>query len=431
MENILEFTLCLIELSIIYFLGYRLFQPRFKYTLASSVGFVLIGTTVLFLFGDLSVAVKNIGLLIWLTVSFSVLFSDKFYIQIVLILLFQYILSIIDIIVGNFFSLVFGEQFTEVFYRSFTNRLILCLFIKALNFIAIYLIYRLLRQSIVSTRRREWLQFDLISLAFVIISVLFTEFYIETTQNHLNTILFFILSTAFFALSIMITYFFSEICVGIQREKRLYFLEYSNSLLEQQIALQNQSAEQINKLRHDMKNHILNITALYKNGANRDAVLMLNDLSANLENTLPQLSETTGNVTIDTILSCKAAVCKSKNIIFNCHTETVSEINIKPIDISSVIGNILDNAIEAAKQCENPTIKFQIFIYKKYLTIISENTFINPPVLIGEHLKTTKNNSDTHGYGTEIIKEICCKYNGKYQWEITENSFKSIAIMEV
>ena len=180
-------------------------------------------------------------------------------------------------------------------------------------------------------------------------------------------------------------------------------------MLEQQIALQNQSAEQINKLRHDMKNHIFNITALYKNGADKDAVRMLSDLSANLENTFPQLSETTGNVTIDTILSCKAAVCKSKNIIFNCHTETVSEINIKSIDLSSVIGNILDNAIEAAKQCENPTIKFQIFIYKKYLTIISENTFINHPVLIGERLKTTKKNSDTHGYGTEIIKEICCK----------------------
>ena len=52
-------------------------------------------------------------------------------------------------------------------------------------------------------------------------------------------------------------------------------------------------------------------------------------------------------------------------------------------------------------------------------------------MLIGERLKTTKKNSDTHGYGTEIIKEICCKYNGKYQWEIAENTFKSIAIMEI
>ena len=431
MENFLELSLCLIEFTIVYFFGYRLFKSRYKYTCASLTGFALIGTVLLFLFGDLSVAIKNIGLFVWLTASFSLLFRDKLYIKVAFILLYQYILSIIDIITGNFFSLIFGERFTEVFYRSFANRLILCLFIKALNFMIIYLIYKLMRQSIVSTRRKEWLQFDGISLVFVIISVLFMEFYMETTQSRLNTVLFFILSTAFFALSMMITYFFSAICIGIQREKRLYFLEYNNSLLEQQIALQNQSAERLNKLRHDIKNHIIGVAALYKNGNNADAAQMLNELSMSLENTATQLSNTTGNVTIDTILACKAAVCENKNIFFKCHVETVSKIDIKPIDVSSVIGNILDNAIEAAEQCENPQIKIQIFIYKKYLTIISENSFAQSPMLVGEHLKTTKANTEMHGYGTEIIKEICDRYNGKYQWEINGNIFKSIAIMEV
>ncbi len=96
--------------------------------------------------------------------------------------------------------------------------------------------------------------------------------------------------------------------------------------------------------------------------------------------------------------------------------------------MSSLLSNLLDNAIEAAQQTETSYIKFEIFKYKAYYDICVENSFMgkNSIVHSGFHLLSTKSNSVMHGYGTQIIEDIARKYDGDSTWNGEEADYKSV-----
>ena len=72
----------------------------------------------------------------------------------------------------------------------------------------------------------------------------------------------------------------------------------------------------------------------------------------------------------------KYAICKRQGIDFKLTCEPLPKLNISEIDPSSLISNILDNAITAAEKTEKPQVKISILTRGDYLNIVSENTYI-------------------------------------------------------
>ena len=102
--------------------------------------------------------------------------------------------------------------------------------------------------------------------------------------------------------------------------------------------------------------------------------------------------------------------------------------NIQSSDLSSVLFNILDNAIEACRSSESaePYLSLSLTTSKGFLSILVRNS--KNPQTVFDHT-TTKKDSLNHGLGLSIIEDICHKYDGSWQWNDCGNTFESVILL--
>ncbi len=169
--------------------------------------------------------------------------------------------------------------------------------------------------------------------------------------------------------------------------------------------------EEMNKIRHDMKNHLQCVSALIAENEYEKADKYIADIIKNKMNFgIKQIN--TGNRVIDAISNTKLMQCSKENIstIINASKITTS---VDDIDMCSLLGNVFDNAIEACRKLEEGReIYFQINQNKEYLNIIVKNHIKGSVIKNNPMFKTTKKQKGIHGYGIKTIKDIVKKYNG-------------------
>lgn len=90
---------------------------------------------------------------------------------------------------------------------------------------------------------------------------------------------------------------------------------------------------------------------------------------------------------------------------------------IDDMDLYILLENLCDNAIEAAAQSNNPTIKLQISEDNGNLCIYIGNTTSDNVLKNNPHMNTTKKDKNMHGFGIMNIRDIIDKYNGTINYE--------------
>lgn len=185
------------------------------------------------------------------------------------------------------------------------------------------------------------------------------------------------------------------------------------------------SQNEIKRIRHDMKNTYLALSAEIKNG-NIDVVLkQIND---NLDTLNPfcQVIDT-GHPAIDTIIETKLNICNELNIHTNITYSYKTKINTNEFEIAIVLGNILDNAIEACKTntLKNKEILGLISVDNQNISINIKNTAIK-----SNGFKTSKPNKTFHGIGLKSISHIAKQHNGYAKFSFENNVFTSFVILD-
>lgn len=293
-----------------------------------------------------------------------------------------------------------------------------------------YAFYKLLNKIDKNIKSKFWVLFAVAMFVFLSITTAFLKIYPNTEQNFASTIMYTALTILFFAMSIIVIYFYTEISKGYQRDSKLFLLENNFNSLMEQIIVQKQSSEKTKKIRHDMKNHLTNIRFLIDSGETTAAMSLLDQVTDNVNKIVSETIDT-GNSFVDAVLLSKTAVCREKNIDFSCSVQPLENIKIDAVDLSSLLSNLLDNAVEAAAQTTEPFVRLTITKYNAYYTICVENSYMGKKSLkesVGA-LISTKSDKAPHGYGTRIISDIAQKYDGNYSWEAQESRFISTVIM--
>ena len=135
----------------------------------------------------------------------------------------------------------------------------------------------------------------------------------------------------------------------------------------------------------------------------------------------------TENIVANLVLADKKEVAESKGIHFSVKADIPENIEIENVDICSVLGNILDNAIEACEKIEEKDKRFIIvksMMKDGYWFIKVENSFVVDLQKSGKNmLETTKKDRSNHGLGTRIIKDIARKYDGEGIFEQKDDRF--------
>ncbi len=167
---------------------------------------------------------------------------------------------------------------------------------------------------------------------------------------------------------------------------------------------------------HDIKNHLMQI----RNLENMDEVRSYID---GIYPTVERFNRTgiSKNKILDLIISKYAILCEKKNIKFSVDVKTANLSYIDDTDLSSLMNNLLDNAIEAAEKADGGFVRVNIFSKNDTCDgLIIKNTCSALPITEGGRLKTTKPDKSLHGIGMDSINKILKKYNAVYDRKYDE-----------
>ncbi len=187
--------------------------------------------------------------------------------------------------------------------------------------------------------------------------------------------------------------------------------------------------DNLRKLRHDMNNHV----GLIRNYVYTKNYIGLKEYVDQLYVDLDKANDIViaENKILSVILNLKKKQAREQEIDFQSMI-TADNINMQEKDITALIGNILDNAIEgAAKSKDKKYIDFFIQKTESGCVISCENSVGEKPVIRRGKLISSKNNVSYHGIGTESIKSIVMKYRGEVKFDFDDNTFSVRVIMPV
>ena len=183
------------------------------------------------------------------------------------------------------------------------------------------------------------------------------------------------------------------------------------SLQEEEIRTLHQN---VRRLKHDMKNHMM-VLASYLNSNDYEAAKTYTSEILDKLNAMHSYIET-GNSLLNHILNEKLELARNGGISILAEIETLSFANMRSIDFSALLTNLLDNAIEASQKEERPELRIRIAAERGYQTIRVKNRITGSVLKSNPNLETTKEEKDLHGMGIRQIQEIVDNYNGMYDF---------------
>ena len=216
-----------------------------------------------------------------------------------------------------------------------------------------------------------------------------------------------------------------------EAEKELARLKSEQAeLLERDYTTLNQAYSVNAKLFHDFHNHIGVLRQFLKNEKYQEAAAYLDEL----QEPLREMTDTvwTGDETIDYLINSKMAAAADRQISLQAEVEFPRHTNIRSADLSAILGNLLDNALEAAEKVNPPeqrTISLTIRRIHQMLVIKVENHFAE--TIRAEHgqLKTTKTQKGLHGWGLKSAQAAAAKYDGTVSTDYEDGLFRAVATL--
>ena len=182
-----------------------------------------------------------------------------------------------------------------------------------------------------------------------------------------------------------------------------------------------ESSQLVNQRFHDLK-HQLDVLALEDDADKRK--IYLSQLRKGI--TQYRSAVKTGNAIADVILTRKNTYCIQNKITFTCIADGALLNMIETMDLCSLLGNALDNAIESSLKIadtEKRLINLRIAQKANFILFSLENYIEAPPSFEGGLPKTTKSDQQQHGYGLKSIDYIANKYNGSLTVGVKDNWF--------
>ena len=177
---------------------------------------------------------------------------------------------------------------------------------------------------------------------------------------------------------------------------------------------------------HDTKNHLQAIRNLIDD---ENVIEYLERLTDDLNKYSRHASS--GNHNLDVIINKYITECEIKGISFDYDVRLSNLSSVQMFDLVSILGNLLDNALEAAEKSAGKSIYLQTDHRNTYDVIIVTNSCDTKPVTQGNVLKSSKANKKQHGLGIKSIKSALKNYDGDYNWEYNEQNKEFISTVMI
>lgn len=428
--ELIDIGVCLTE-NAVGFLFARLLLSKRSRNILPLIAVIAAGTMIKFAFYNVNVLTGYLISAAIFIVGNMALFKDKPSKKVVVSMITVYSFCISDFIFGCVASLTLEKGYLQICAEW--------LIIKALCAALILPFFLCMRKIPPNSPDKFYSFFAGTMTAFGVVAAVVTGAFRGSAMNtsRENLIVAGAIALIFYGASVIVTGFFSELCISLKREEKALLLKTNFKYLNEQIDIRKENEHSLRKFRHDITNYLIDIRGLLVTNQTDSALKLLERIIRPAENAtagkaeLPNLNFIdTGNVFADVVISAKTAVCRRKNIRFDVKSVPLSEYNIDAADMSSLLSNLLDNAIEAAEKADEPYITMNIFEHNAYVVFRVENSVFEDINYDSTRLKSTKKDGTLHGCGTEIIREIAEKYNGSFVWKSENRCFSATVLIK-
>lgn len=213
--------------------------------------------------------------------------------------------------------------------------------------------------------------------------------------------------------NVLIFYIYIKLADDLQIRRMNLVYEQQLDLCERHQKETEFSVQQIRDVRHNMKNHLLSILAYAQKRESEKLIKYVTDI---IEDSQLKSSGivNTGNIVTDSLVAYWQKTAESKEIVFLPELSIPMEMPFRGADISLIIGNLLENAVEGADKAEGKKyIRLNMKYDRNNLLVTVENSYKG--VLVkgkdGE-LRTTKADASNHGIGLSSVRRAAEKYQG-------------------
>lgn len=209
-----------------------------------------------------------------------------------------------------------------------------------------------------------------------------------------------------------------------EREKQLVIENYMTQNDRELLRLNQQSLEDMRKIRHDIKNHFAYLEVLLREGRQKEAMRYFEELQTGI---LPQLSYIDcGNRVVSAILNLETAKARAQGILLDYRCMVEPELPVRDNDLCALMTNLIDNAVEAMIRQGQTDGAVEVGLRQKgsslYLCVINPvDGALKPEDLLS--LRTTKEDRALHGYGHKIVEGIAARYDGAINREIRDGRY--------
>lgn len=425
--SLYEYILSLIEVLLFFdFLGFMLKKNRNVEDRHYRISILLL-STIIFILTEINIGFILHVILVYMALLFIAykLFSGDIKEKIFFVTMFYFFLIFGDIIAVNIISKFIGKDVKDIIANQTWARILFSQISKLLLFIILRIIKNnyVERESDIPRYYWYWILF-----VYLISGInLLVIFNISLILNELNVeaqYLTIIINMGSLLIVLITYYVFIKLNRFYRKSSNYKIIKIKNEMLRKEIKEKENIYEEVRKTHHDFKNHIICIEKLLEQGKLELVSEYINNLKEEKFQVYTWIK--TGNDVVDAILNQKKSEGMKKNIDIDMKVVIPDDINIKPMDLCVILGNALDNGIEAnekIKDIDKRNIKVRINPYKDYLFIeISNPTIFNPIDEYGQ-LKTTKDNKEKHGFGIKSMATVVEEYNGILNYEYDEGEF--------
>ena len=189
---------------------------------------------------------------------------------------------------------------------------------------------------------------------------------------------------------------------------------------KQQYDYQLQQSAAVRRFKHDLVNHIGVVRELINEKKTEEAKEYI-DTIWNIQDVF-DLKIHTGDSFLDIIVNYYSYLAVKENIEFAVCGKLTQEMPLEMFDITTLMGNILQNAFEAAIKADVPRIRVELVEHKEEIFIVVRNSTAKRINTKTDFSMTSKKDKENHGFGLKNIVAVVEKYHGEcYMESIAEN----------
>lgn len=306
------------------------------------------------------------------------------------------------------FRKVLGSSFNDLIAMRDAYRLMILFIAKFLLFLIARLLLGLKRKEKYSLSKIEWMS---ILTIFSVTLVVGISIFDALLQQNYGDNLAIVSVTGIIVINIITFTLLLKISKDNREKLKMVLLELQVKEQERSMLKINDQYTEILKIRHDMKNYVGCAVSLLKQGEYTEAENYLSRISYDKLGTVIQYVTTSSNI-VNAVINSKLTLCNEIGITIHCNISGSIE-KVSDIDLSILLSNLLDNAIEACQKNKfKSKIDFEMSDSKGYLNIVLKNTVEESVLSKNPKLRTAKKDKLKHDFGLQTVSDIVKKYDG-------------------